>query len=79
MNYPGKMILTPMSMGRSFTLRNRKEKKINRAGYAYKCGMKRRMEKKDAWIRQKLGVTEEECLLAQLKKRKLSMYGHWKC
>ena len=25
-----------------------------------------------------VGVTEDEGLLAQLKKRKLAMYGHWK-
>ena len=30
------------------------------------------------WIRQRVGVTEKEGLLAHLKKRKLSMYGHWK-
>ena len=34
--------------------------------------------KSNAWIRQKIGVPRDEGLLAQLKKRKLSMYGHWK-
>ena len=32
----------------------------------------------NAWIGQGVGVSEEECLLAQLGKKKLSMYGHWK-
>ena len=34
--------------------------------------------KTNVWIRQRVGVSEEEGLLAQLRKRKLSMYGHWK-
>ena len=34
--------------------------------------------KSNVWIRQTVGVSEEEGLPAQLRKRKLSMYGHWK-
>ncbi|XP_071816608.1 uncharacterized protein [Apostichopus japonicus] len=34
--------------------------------------------KTNAWIRQRVGVSEEEGLHVQLRKRKLSMYGHWK-
>ncbi|PIK42267.1 endonuclease-reverse transcriptase [Apostichopus japonicus] len=37
-----------------------------------------KIEKTNAWIRQWVGVSEEEGLLVQLRKRKLSMYGHWK-
>ena len=35
-------------------------------------------KKTNEWIRQKVGVTQKDGLLAQLKKRKLSIYGHWK-
>ena len=35
-------------------------------------------KKTNAWVRQTVGVTEDEGLLAQLKERKLAMYGHWK-
>ena len=34
--------------------------------------------KTNVWIRQRVGVSEEEGLLAQLRIRKLSMYGLWK-
>ena len=34
--------------------------------------------KTNAWVRQRVGVSEEEGLLAQLRKRKMSKYGHWK-
>ncbi|XP_072019709.1 uncharacterized protein [Amphiura filiformis] len=34
--------------------------------------------KTNAWIRQKVGITEKQGLLSQLKKRKISLYGHWK-
>ena len=32
----------------------------------------------NVWVRQKIGVPEENGLVAQLKKRKLAKYGHWK-
>ena len=32
----------------------------------------------NTWVRQTVGVPEDQGLLAQLKKRKLAMYGHWK-
>ncbi len=32
----------------------------------------------NSWVRQTVGVPEDQGLLAQLKKRKLAMYGHWK-
>ena len=35
-------------------------------------------KKTNEWIRQKVGVTQKDGLLAQLKKRKLAIYGHWK-
>ena len=34
-------------------------------------------KKTNTWIRQRVGVSEE-VLLAQLRTRKLSLYGHWK-
>ena len=34
--------------------------------------------KTNACTCQRVGVSEEEGMLAQLSKRKLSMYGHWK-
>ncbi|XP_072037178.1 uncharacterized protein [Amphiura filiformis] len=34
--------------------------------------------KNNAWIRQKVGITVKQGLLSQLKKRKISLYGHWK-
>ena len=35
-------------------------------------------KKTNAWIRQRVGVPKSKGLLAQLKKRKCAMYGHWK-
>ena len=34
--------------------------------------------KTNVWVRQKIGVPEQNGLLEQLKKRKLAKYGHWK-
>ena len=34
--------------------------------------------KTSVWIHQRVEVSEEEGVLALLRKRKLSMYGHWK-
>ena len=35
-------------------------------------------ERSNTWVRQTVGVPEDQELLAQLKKRKLAIYGHWK-
>ena len=34
--------------------------------------------KTNVWVRQKIGVPEQNGLFEQLKKRKLAKYGHWK-
>ncbi len=34
--------------------------------------------KSNTWVRQTVGVPEDQGLLAQLKKRKLAVYEHWK-
>ena len=34
--------------------------------------------KTNVWVRQKIGVPEQNGQLEQLKKRKLAKYGHWK-
>ena len=34
--------------------------------------------KTNVWVRQKIGVPEQNGLLEQLKKRKFATYGHWK-
>ena len=34
--------------------------------------------KTNVWVRQKIGIPEQNGLLEQLKKRKLAKYGHWK-
>ena len=65
----------------SWTLKQKDMKKIG----SFELWVWRRMlqvswkeKKTNAWIRQKVGISEEEGLLSQLKKRKLSKYGHWK-
>ena len=35
-------------------------------------------KKSNTWVRKQIGVREKEGLLAQLRKRKLAKYGHWK-
>ena len=63
----------------SWTLKQSDMKKIE----SFELWVWRRMlqvdwkdRKTNVWIRQRVGVSEEEGLLAQLRKRKLSMYGH---
>ena len=65
----------------SWTLKQSEMKKIE----SFELWVWRRMlqvdqkdRKTNVWIRQRVEVSEEEGLLAQLRKRKLSMYGHWK-
>ena len=65
----------------SWTLKQSDMKKIE----SFELWVWRRMlqvdwkdRKTNVRIRRRVGVSEEEGLLAQLRKRKLSMYGHWK-
>ena len=65
----------------SWTLKQRDMKKIE----SFELWVWRRMlqvswkeKKTNAWIRQKVGIPEKEGLLSQLRKRKLTKYGHWK-
>ena len=65
----------------SWTIKQRDAKKIE----SFELWVWRRMlqvswkdRKTNAWIRRKVGITEKQGLLSQLKKRKISLYGHWK-
>ena len=65
----------------SWTLKQRDIKKIE----SFELWVWRRMlqvswkdRKTNTWIRRKVGITQKQGLLSQLKKRKISLYGHWK-
>ena len=65
----------------SWTIKQRDAKKIE----SFELWVWRRMlqvswkdRKTNTWIRRKVGITEKQGLLSQLKKRKISLYGDWK-
>jgi len=35
-------------------------------------------KEKNEWVREQVGVSEERSMLAEVRKRKIRKYGHWK-
>lgn len=65
----------------SWTLKKSTEKRIS----AFEMWVWRRVlrcswrdKKTNEWVRKQIGVREEDGLLAEIKRRKLSKYAHWK-